>query len=291
MGVVNGINAFVPDHARPGRRGPRREHHVRQRRVHTDDQQRGLRHDQGRGHHLTECLWGQLREIDATVSASLLYPSTRTPGMLNTGIWRPGATVPSATTVPGAPPTGGPRRARRVPDAHGAAGLPVVFAPLSEVADLCFEGIRDDVFWITVPERARSRRRSGRGPSRRSRMTAPDYLLEANLMASKPTEHTADRASPSARSGRRSRSRTRSPTSTPPPCRPSCTGYGRPGRRRSSGAAGRGRSRRATGSPRSSGSGSCSRDSIGADADGIALVPATSYGFAVAARNLPLRAR
>jgi selenocysteine lyase/cysteine desulfurase len=28
---------------------------------------------------------------------------------------------------------------------------------------------------------------------------------------------------------------------------------------------------------------------VGADADGIALVPATSYGFAVAARNLPLR--
>ena len=28
---------------------------------------------------------------------------------------------------------------------------------------------------------------------------------------------------------------------------------------------------------------------IGADADGVALVPATSYGFAVAARNLPLR--
>ena len=27
---------------------------------------------------------------------------------------------------------------------------------------------------------------------------------------------------------------------------------------------------------------------IGADADGVALVPATSYGFAVAARNLPL---
>ena len=29
---------------------------------------------------------------------------------------------------------------------------------------------------------------------------------------------------------------------------------------------------------------------VGADAEGIALVPATSYGFAVAARNLPLRA-
>jgi kynureninase len=30
---------------------------------------------------------------------------------------------------------------------------------------------------------------------------------------------------------------------------------------------------------------------IGADADGVALIPATSYGFAIAARNLPLQAR
>ena len=48
-----------------------------------------------------------------------------------------------------------------------AAGLPVVFAPLSEVADLCFEGIRDDVFWMTYPERSRSRGRSEPAPSRR----------------------------------------------------------------------------------------------------------------------------
>src|SRR5215470_6516986 len=29
---------------------------------------------------------------------------------------------------------------------------------------------------------------------------------------------------------------------------------------------------------------------VGGDAEGVALIPATSYGFAVAARNLPLRA-
>ena len=39
---------------------------------------------------LTECLWGQLRELDAKITAHLLYPSTRTPGMLKTGIWQPG---------------------------------------------------------------------------------------------------------------------------------------------------------------------------------------------------------
>ncbi len=35
----------------------------------------------------------------------------------------------------------------------------------------------------------------------------------------------------------------------------------------------------------------CSAQLVGADAEGVALVPATSYGFAVAARNLPLRRR
>jgi hypothetical protein len=30
-----------------------------------------------------------------------------------------------------------------------AAGQELTWAPLSEVADLCFEGIRDDVFWMS----------------------------------------------------------------------------------------------------------------------------------------------
>ena len=47
--------------------------------------------------------------------------------------------------------------------------MPVVFAPLSEVADLCFEGIRDDVFWITVPERTAAGEDPGPRRRRRSR--------------------------------------------------------------------------------------------------------------------------
>ncbi len=62
----------------------------------------------------TECLWGQLREMDAKITAHLLYPSTRTPGMLNTGIWQPGRNRPSRYDRPGAPrptpgATGSPR--------------------------------------------------------------------------------------------------------------------------------------------------------------------------------------
>ncbi len=66
------------------------------------------------------------------------------------------------------------------------AGLPVVFAPLSEVADLCFEGIRDGVFWITAPNELQQAKIRARAESQIA-MTAPDYLLEANLMTSKPS--------------------------------------------------------------------------------------------------------
>ena len=62
-----------------------------------------------------------------------------------------------------------------------AAGLPVVFAPLSEVADLCFEGIVNDTFWITVPSDAQQAKIRARAESQVA-MTPPDYLVEANLM-------------------------------------------------------------------------------------------------------------
>ena len=51
MGVVNGINAFVPTMLAQRRGGPRRQHDVGQRRVHAADQQRGVRDHEGRGHH------------------------------------------------------------------------------------------------------------------------------------------------------------------------------------------------------------------------------------------------
>jgi hypothetical protein len=136
---------------------------------------------------ITECLWGQLREIEAKVSASLLYPSTFSPGMLNTGIWRPGANRPKQYDRPGAPPQEGR-------DALGAylqrmeeAGLEVQFAPLAEVADICFEGIINDTFWITVPNDRQQQKIRDRAESQIDR-SPPEYLLEANMMTSKPID-------------------------------------------------------------------------------------------------------
>ncbi len=99
---------------------------------------------------LTECLWGQLREIDAKVTAHLLYPSTRTPGMLKTGIWQPGRNRHARYDRPGAPPADtGRDQLTPMEQRAAAAGQELTWAPLSEVADLCFEGIRDGVFWMS----------------------------------------------------------------------------------------------------------------------------------------------
>ena len=63
--------------------------------------------------------------------------------------------------------------------------MEVQFAPLSEVADICFEGIRDDVFWITVPNPLQAEKIQARATSQ-IEMTPPEYLLQANLMTGSP---------------------------------------------------------------------------------------------------------
>jgi hypothetical protein len=65
--------------------------------------------------------------------------------------------------------------------------MEIVFAPLSEVADLCFEGVRDDVFWITVPSDDQQQKIRARAESQIAR-TAPDYLLGGHMMAARPDE-------------------------------------------------------------------------------------------------------
>jgi len=185
MGVVNGINAFVPTMLAQDADG-----HV----VNTTSGNGGFTPlinsavyatTKAAVATITECLWGQLRQIGAKVSASLLYPSTRTPGMLNTGIWRPGANRPDRYDRPGAPPKEGRDALAEYQQRMEAAGLEVQFAPLAEVADLCFDGIVHDTFWITVPNELQQEKIRARAASQVER-TEPDYLLEANLMAARP---------------------------------------------------------------------------------------------------------
>lgn len=186
MGVVNGINAFVPTLVAQG------EGHV----VNTTSGNGGFTPIINSAIYamtkaavvtITECLWGQLRSAGTGVSASLLYPSTRTPGVLNTGIWKAGANRPDRYERPGAPPKEGRDSLAQFQARMEELGQQVEFAPLSEVADICFEGIRDDVFWITAPNELQQEKIRLRAQSQID-MTPPDYLLEGNLMASDPTK-------------------------------------------------------------------------------------------------------
>ena len=187
MGVVNGINAFVPTLLAQDEEG-----HV----VNTTSGNGGFTPLVNSAVYattkaavvtITECLWGQLRQVGAKVSASLLYPSTRSPGVLNTGIWRPGANRPDKYDRPGAPPKEGRDSLGEYVKRMEQVGMPVEFAPLSEVADLCFDGIVNDVFWITASSEDQQAKIRARATSQ-IEMTPPEYLLEANLMAAKPSE-------------------------------------------------------------------------------------------------------
>jgi NAD(P)-dependent dehydrogenase (short-subunit alcohol dehydrogenase family) len=185
MGVVNGINAFVPAMLAQGEEG-----HV----VNTTSSNGGFTPlinsavyatTKAAVTTITECLWGQLREVGAKVSASLLYPSTTTPGMLNTGIWRPGANRPDRYDRPGAPPKEGRDSLGAYLKRMEEAGMEVQFAPLSEVADLCFEGIANDTFWITCGHAVQQEKIQARATSQ-IEMSPPEYLLQANMMTSRP---------------------------------------------------------------------------------------------------------
>jgi NAD(P)-dependent dehydrogenase (short-subunit alcohol dehydrogenase family) len=187
MGVVNGITAFVPHMLAQNEEG-----HV----VNTTSGNGGFTPlinsavyatTKAAVTTITECLWGQLREVGAKVSASLLYPSTNSPGMLNTGIWRPGANRPERYDRPGAAPKEGRDALGSYLKRMEEAGQEVVFAPLSEVADICFEGIRNDTFWITAPSAAQQKKIRDRAESQ-IEMTAPEYLLTANMMTSRPSD-------------------------------------------------------------------------------------------------------
>jgi NAD(P)-dependent dehydrogenase (short-subunit alcohol dehydrogenase family) len=138
---------------------------------------------------LTECLWGQLREMGSNVSTSLLLPSSKTPGVLATGIWKAGAHRPDRY-MRGDPDDQNPRDALAEYKARAKeAGEEVVEAPLSEVADLCIHAIREDHFWATYPLEHQMTKLTARYESMRD-LTSPDYLAEVSLMSAGADERS-----------------------------------------------------------------------------------------------------
>ena len=96
-------------------------------------------------------------------------------------LWRPGANRPDKYDRPGAPPREGRDSLGLYVNRMEQLGQKVDFAPLSEVADICFDGIVNDTFWITVPNPDQQAKIRARAESQVTQ-SPPDYLLEANLM-------------------------------------------------------------------------------------------------------------
>ncbi|MBJ20932.1 MAG: SDR family NAD(P)-dependent oxidoreductase [bacterium] len=187
LGVINGMNAFIPTLVEQD------EGHV----VNTSSGNGGYTPMASTGIYpvtkaavttLTECLWGQLKEVGSNVGASILYPSTQTPGVLATGIWRAGANRPDRYG------RGDPAKDADVRDALAdylarakEAGQEVPVAPLEEVADLCVQAVRDDLFWATYPMDRQTDMLEARTRSMINR-TPPEYLIEENLMSADAKE-------------------------------------------------------------------------------------------------------
>ena len=176
MGVINGINAFVPTLIAQGEEG-----HV----VNTTSGNGGFTPlinsavyatTKAAVTTITECLWGQLRTLGSPVQASLLLPSTRTPGALDTGIWRPGRNRPERYTRPGQAPVEGRDALTPFVEQLERHGQELVFAPIEEVADIALAGILADQFWIYLPSDRSRATVDARAASMRDALE-PGYLV------------------------------------------------------------------------------------------------------------------
>ena len=188
MGVVNGINAFVPTMLAQRRGGARRQHDVGQRRVHAADQQRGLRHHQGRGHdHHRVPLGSAARDRREGRRVVALPVDAHARDAQHRHLAARARTAPTATTDRARRRRKAATRSASTNDAWTPPACRSCSRRSSEVADLCFEGIRDDVFWITYPSEPQQAKIRARAESQMA-MTPPDYLLEAHMMAAKPAD-------------------------------------------------------------------------------------------------------
>jgi NAD(P)-dependent dehydrogenase (short-subunit alcohol dehydrogenase family) len=137
-GVINGINAFVPMLLAQGE-----EAHI----VNTSSHNGGFSPIASSATYatckaavvtLSECLWGQLNAIDSKIGVSVLFPSGKTKGILDTGIWRPRERPAEYASEQ---PLDTTSRMEGWIKSMEAAGTPVVFTPLSEVADTVVDGL------------------------------------------------------------------------------------------------------------------------------------------------------
>lgn len=144
MGVVHGINAFVPVMLDQDDEG-----HI----VNTSSGNGGVSPLPSTPQYaatkaavvtITECLYGQLQEIDAKVSASVLFPG---PHILRTGLfesWR-SRTEEFAKQRPRKTPY---TTVEALEAQMKAAGVTIAYTPVEEVAERVVAGLLANEFWI-----------------------------------------------------------------------------------------------------------------------------------------------
>lgn len=171
MGVVHGINSFVPVILEQGAGG-----HI----VNTSSGNGGVSPLPSTPQYaatkaavvtLSECLYGQLRDAGSDVGVSVLFPG---PNILRTGLfesWR------SRT------PEFAKERERKTPyttveqleEQMKAAGVTIAYTPVEEVAEAVVDGIVADRFWIHPRSDRGDAQMHARYESMLNR-TNPDYL-------------------------------------------------------------------------------------------------------------------
>ncbi|TML16763.1 MAG: SDR family NAD(P)-dependent oxidoreductase [Actinobacteria bacterium] len=131
---------------------------------------------------ITECLWGQLRFAGSKVGASILFPSSSGGGILNTGIWRPGANRPERYRRGDEPEPQGANTLEAFRAHMRSLGIEMHDASLGAVAEMCLEGVLNNVFWITASSSFQEEQLRARLDSQLA-ASEPSYLLRNSMDA------------------------------------------------------------------------------------------------------------
>jgi NAD(P)-dependent dehydrogenase (short-subunit alcohol dehydrogenase family) len=170
-GVVHGLNAFLPHMLEHGEAG-----HV----VNTSSGNGGISPLPSTPVYavtkasvtiISECLFEQLRQIEARIGASVLYPG---PNMLRTGLYEAWRHRPAeyAKEKPRATPYA---TIEDVEEMMRKAGVDVQYTPVEEVAGRVVDAIRADEFWILPPSERTDEQIKARADSMLKREN-PAYL-------------------------------------------------------------------------------------------------------------------
>jgi NAD(P)-dependent dehydrogenase (short-subunit alcohol dehydrogenase family) len=171
MGVVHGINAFVPVMLAQGDEG-----HV----INTSSGNGGVSPLPSTPQYaatkaavvtITECLYGQLAEVGAPIGTSVLFPG---PHMLRTGLfesWR-SRTDEFAKERPRVTPY---TTIEALEGQMRAAGITINYTPVEEVADRVVHAVLANQFWIHAPSERSDAQITARADSMIARSN-PDYL-------------------------------------------------------------------------------------------------------------------